>query len=270
GPMMISERFNRQSTFLAAFRVFRTEKRLAFDVAVEKAGEVVKDSHFVYGKSNLPGALRGSRLGKIARAGYTFRTFPHNYLSLIGHLYKVDKGAVAKSFAAIATLGGISSIPFFKTIEAVAMRYGYNPRSYLKGKAEEYGLANKAMLALYGLPALIDIDLGGSIGTELPGQRGYSTQDPKSMLLEGAVDVLGVPGSIFEDTFKSSYHLYSGDIYRAIEDSPFTPMVVANAMKGKRYATEGMTTLSGKPILTEEGEPVKFTTKQAIQKGVLG
>ena len=270
GPMTISERFNRQSTFLAGFRVFRNEKGLPFDDAIQKASEVVLDSHFLYGKGNLPGTLRGSRIGKLARSAYTFRTFTHNYINLLSYLYKKDKKAVAKSLAAIGTIGGISSLPLFKTAESIASRYGYNPRSYLKRKSEEYGLTGVAELALYGIPSLLGIDLGGSIGIELPGQREFSSQDPKQLLLELPVDILGVPGSLVEDTIKSAYHLHSGDMKRAIEDSPVTPIAISNMMKALRYKTEGMTSMSGKPILTEEGEPVKLSTKEMIMKGSFG
>jgi len=270
GPMAISERYNRQSTFLAAFRVFRNEKKLAFEQAVKKAGGVVEDSHFVYGKSNLPGAMRGGPTRKMLRTGYTFRTFTHNYINLLAHMSKKSPAAVAKSLAALGTLGGVSSIPFFKTVESVAQRYGYQPRSYIKDKLTQFGLGDKTNLALYGLPAILDVDLGGSIGIEMPGQRYLTGQDYKSMVVDTAIDVLGVPGSIAEDTWNAAEHLHSGDVYRAIEGSPITPTVVSNAMKAKRYATEGLTTRGGESILSDEMEALKLTPRQAVQKGIFG
>lgn len=270
GPMAISERYNRQSTFLAAFRVFRKEKGLAFEKAIEKAKKVVEDSHFVYGKSNLPGIFRGGKIQKLARTGYTFRTFTHNYINLLAHMGRRDPKAVAKSLAATGVIGGVSSLPFFKTAESIAQRFGYQPRSWIKEKLNEYGMGNKTEITLYGLPTLLDIDLGGSIGIEVPGQRTLTSEDPMGMLVEGTIDVMGVPASIVEDTVKSASHLHSGDVYRAIEDSPVTPVVVSNAMRAKRLATEGQTTMGGKPILTDEGEPVKLTKRQLIQKGVFG
>lgn len=271
GPMAIAERFNRQSTFLAAFRVFKKEKGLPFDKAVEAASEVVLDSHFVYGKSNLPGAFRGGKVQKIAHPAYTFRTFTHNYLNLLGHMYRKSPAAVAKSMASIGALGGVSSLPLFKTAESVAQRYGYQPRSYIKEKLNEYGFGDKTqMTVLYGIPAVMDIDLGGSIGIEMPGQRTFSADDPKAVVMEGAVDILGVPGSIVEDTIKSTQQLHTGDVYRAIEDSPVTPILVSNAMRAKRLATEGQLTRSGKQVLDENLEPIKLSKREAIQKGVFG
>jgi hypothetical protein len=270
GPMAISERFNRQSTFLAAFRVFRKEKKMAFDDAVKAAGEVVADSQFTYGKSNLPSVFRGTTVGKLARSGYTFRTFPHHFINLLSYLNKKDKKAVAKSLASLVAIGGASAIPLAKTIEAIAQRFGHNPRQHMSEKLSEYGLDFMEDTLTYGLPALLDIDLSGSIGMELPGQHQMSSAEPRAMLLEGATDVLGVPFSYVDDTIKAGQRLYNGDVYRAIEDSPVTPVVVSNAMQAKRIATEGRTTMGGEAVLDDEGEPVKFTTGQAIKKGVFG
>ncbi len=270
GPMAIAERFNRQSTFLAAFRVFRKEKGLAFDDALRKAGEIVEDSHFTYGKSNLPSLFRGSTAGKLARSAYTFRTFPHQYINLLSHLNRTDKKAVAKALGSIVAVGGASSIPLAKTFESVAQRLGYQPRQYLQDKIKEYGLEFMGDEIIFGLPALLDIDLSGSIGMEMPGQHQISSDDPRAMILEGAVDVLGVPFSYVDDTIKSTEYLYNGDVYRALENSPVTPTVISNAMQAKRIATEGQTTRSGKAVLTDEGVQAKYTTPQAIKKGVFG
>jgi hypothetical protein len=269
GPMAIAERFNRQSTFLAGFRAFR-KQGLGFDEAIERAGQVVEDSHFTYGKSNLPSLFRGSIPAKLARSAYTFRTFPHHYINLLAVLNRTDKKAVVKALGSIVAVGGISSIPLAKTLESIAQRYGYQPRQWFKSKIKEFGLEEVEDEIVYGLPALLDVDISGSIGMEIPGQHGLSSDDPRAMILEGATDVLGVPFSYIDDTIKATEHLYNGDIYRAIENSPITPMVFSNAMKAKRLAIEGQTTRAGKAILDDEGKPVKYTTFQAVKKGVFG
>jgi hypothetical protein len=280
-PMGIAERFNRQSTFLAAYRAIlkkgiksglRGEE--AFEHAVKKAGRVVEDSHFVYGKSNLPGALRGTSAAKIARSAYTFRTFTHNYLNLVSNLSRQGtrgKIAAAKSLAAIGTIGGVSSIPFFKTVEGVAQKYGYNPRGYIKEKTKEYFGDMAGDVALYGLPAVLDLDIGGSIGIEIPGQRALNSDNFAEAAGEAVVDVLGVPASMFEDIYSSGKQLYYGDMYRAVEESPVTPALVSNAMKARREHKEGATSPSG-AIIQRGGEygPSKLSTAQAIKRGVFG
>ena len=277
--MSTSEKFNRQSAFLAAYRVFRDKAEKqglkgedAFKWMIEKAGNVVDESHGVYGKSNLPGAVRGGPLAKIGRSAYTFRTVPHLYINLLSNMWGVDKKAVAKSIATLGTLGGVSSLPFYKSVEALTSRFGFNARSELKKKAEDLGMPLTGDLVNYGLPALLDIDLGGSIGIEAPGQKAVATGNAKELLTETAIDILGVPGSLVGDTLSATEQLYYGDVYRAIEESPVTPQVFTNAMAAYRLNKEGYTTKAGSPIW-EEGtftEKQKLSTKQAIQKGVFG
>lgn len=97
-PMAIAERFNRASLALAAYRAARDGKvtnqkalsafgakpgdKLSYEAAKAYAEDVVRDSHFVYGKTNLPQPLRNSTLGRGANPAYTFRTFSHNILSI--------------------------------------------------------------------------------------------------------------------------------------------------------------------------------------------
>lgn len=279
--MSTAEKFNRQSTFLASYRVFKDKaikKGLqgeeALEWAIKKAGRIVEDSHFVYGRTNLPGIFRGSTTKKLARAGYTFRTFTHNYINLLDAMAKKPGGktAVARSIATIGAIGGVSSIPLFKTAESISMRFGYNARSEIKKKADEYGLGDKSNLLLYGAPALMDIDLGGSIGIEMPGQQELTRENLFEAGLETAVDILGVPASFVEDTWQSAEQLHYGDYYRAVEESPVTPQLVSQGMKAYRESKEGKTTRTGRPIFKEGtlDEKVKPTLQQAIQKGVFG
>lgn len=280
-PMAMAERFNRESTFLAGYRVMIDKATTmgmageeAFQWAVKKAGRIVEDSHFVYGKSNVPGALRGSPVAKLARSAYTFRTFTHNYLNLLGHLSRQGargKVAAAKSITAIAGAGGVSSIPFFKTIEQVALMNGYNPRGWVKEKTQEYFGNTTANVALYGLPAVADIDIGGSIGIEMPGQRALLSDNFAEAMGNATVDILGVPASIVDDVYSSGKQLYYGDIYRAVEESPVTPVVVSNAMKARREYKEGATTPKGAAIeRIGETEATKLTMGQALKKGIAG
>jgi hypothetical protein len=89
--MMIAEKFNRASTGLAAYRIAMNEGVLHegnqtkdnHDLSVQFAKGVIYDSHFLYGKPNLPAGFRGGDFRKIARAAYTFRSFTHNYLDIM-------------------------------------------------------------------------------------------------------------------------------------------------------------------------------------------
>lgn len=95
-PMSEVERFNRASSALAAFRAARNGKlkqqakekygvrgeQANYDQAKEFATDVVRDAHFVYGKSNLPEFMRSNTAGRSMASLYTFRTFTHNMIAM--------------------------------------------------------------------------------------------------------------------------------------------------------------------------------------------
>ncbi len=256
--MSLAEKFNRASTGLAAYRVATKEKGMTHEEAVEFAKEIVYDSHFLYGTMNHPSFVRGGTAQKYARSMYTFRSFTHNYLNAVAHLWgNQQKKAVARSVRNVFLVGGLTSLPFFD-LAAKALYWAL-------GRDDEDPLtdARKTMphqwmkdVLVYGLPGLAGVDLSGSISIEFP--RGWK-------------DLIGVPYSIGEDTFKTVESLRSGAYFRALSTTPVTPLVVRNAMRGYELFTEGQRARGGKDI-NYFGVPgtMKISGREAIQKGVFG
>ena len=166
----------------------------------------------------------------------------------------------------------MASLPFAKTIEGLLAREGITPRSDIKEWTEELGEEGDEVWNLlnHGFPGLAGIDLSGSIGMELPGQRAVSSKDIAGILGEAAIDIFGVPTGIVEDTFRAAEQLYHGDISRAIEEGPFTPQVIANYMAGARMEKEGVTTPKGETIRDDLGEQIQLTSGEAAKKKFLG
>jgi hypothetical protein len=186
-------------------------------------------------------------------------------------LAKEDKTAVAKSIASILAIGGLSSIPFFKTIESfLQSETGVNIRSYIAEQLEDNDMEKTKDLLFYGAAGIAGVDIGGSMGIEVPGYREVGTGSLKEILGQGAIDILGVPTSIGSDFFSSMEQLYHGDFYRTLEEAPFTPAMFENWLVGQRMQTEGATTKTGTPILDREGEQVKLTDAEAFKKKYLG
>ena len=245
-----AEIFNRETTYITAFRIAK-KKGMNFEQAAEFAERIIDETHFVYGRSNLPPFARGGNISKIARAGYTFRSFTHNLLSLyraLGTQYGVKgKYALAKGFAALLVFAGVSGIPLYKNILSLIQRFtGENISSEI---VERTGKWSKYLL--YGAPAAIDIDLTGSISIEVP---------------TGLKEVPGVPYEWLKRSKQMIEDIQAGDVYRAAEDIPVMPQAVRLPMQAVRYATRGQETRSGKPITDDDFEQVKLTTSEAIKK----
>nr|MBL0731269.1 PLxRFG domain-containing protein [Desulfobacterales bacterium] len=268
--MQVAEKFNRASTGLAAFRVayndgttFEGEKTKGnYDASLKFAEKIILDSHFLYGKVNMPMAFRGGDIRKIMRAGYTFRSFQHNYFDIMSHMFLHEgwqgKKAVARSLLNIIAVGGLASFPFFKGLSQVLLSAldddEEDAMTLIRDKMPNAWMKD---VVTYGLPgAMFGVDLSGSMGTDLP---------------QKLQDVIGVPYAAWEDTSRMIKSLKAGNIYRAVSETPLTPIVARNAMRGAELFFEGQYTRSGQPINAPGKKgPQKLTAAEAIKKSIGG
>ena len=266
-PMSVAERFNRGSLALAAFRAARDGKmkaaaRKRYGVEGEKATyeqakafaeEIVRDSHFVYGKTNAPELLRSSTAGRGLGAAFTFKTFTANLLGLWSWALRTQgkEGAimVAKGLGATAALGGLVSLPFYATLMALFQAATGDDDDWTEAIRKQ--LPQSTMLrdlVCYGLPAGAGVNLGGSLKMELALTGGMQKGGtPKEVLTEGIGDIIGIPWDMFvERPSKVMEAMRADNYWRAVEE--VVPTAVSNGMKAWRLATEGQKTLKGRDI----------------------
>lgn len=266
-PMSVAERFNRGSLALAAFRAARDGKmkaaaRKRYGVEGEKATyeqakafaeEVVRDSHFVYGKTNASELLRSSTAGRGLGAAFTFKTFTANLLGLWSWALRTQgkEGAimVAKGVGATAALGGLVSLPFYATLMALFQAATGDDDDWTEAIRKQ--LPQNTMLrdiVCYGLPAGAGVNLGGSLKMELALTGGMQKGGtPKEVLTEGIGDIIGIPWDMFvERPSKVMDAMRTDNYWRAVEE--VVPTAVSNGMKAWRLATEGQKTLKGRDI----------------------
>ena len=276
-PMAVTERFNRSTLALAAYRAARDGKIVnkktleKFGLApgeqadAETAGRfarmVTDDAHFVYGKGNMPQPLRGSDMGKIASTSYQFRRFSHNMLGLYAEMMRSDRGkqAMLRHVGALVALGGLASVPLYKTVMAAIMAAtGDDGEEELR----KMGLGD---IAIYGLPSLAGVSFSGSMGLDLPVVSEMSDKKNNPIW-----DILGIPGAFVRETQTSIAAMKAGRVDRAIATSPLTPSIFRNAANALRLEEEGAHTLSGRPIPKPgEKQAMKLTKEQTWAK-ILG
>lgn len=260
-----SEIFNREVMYVVAFRIARHEKQLGVSKSWEFAETIVKDVHFVYGKGNLPAVTRGSKPATAARGAYTFRTYPHQLMSLHRWLlkeygkdikgkrtipYSRTKGSYAsiKGLLALMAFAGLSGIPFYKDlIEYYQKTTGEDIEQAILQKA---GRAKNVIN--YGLPGLIGIDFSGSISMELPSKIS---------------DLGGVVTQIPKDIIKTKEDIGRENYLRGIEDFPATPSVFKYIMAAQRMR-KGITSRRGLKILDEKGLPIKLNAWETFLKTI--
>lgn len=283
-PMAAAEEMNRKSMAVAAYRAARageiTEEAQAKHGISGKATHaqakafaesMVRAAHFTYGKANLPQPLRSSKAGRVAAAAYTFRSYNHNLLELWVTMLR-DYGwlrggsAMLKSVAATAVLGGLRSVPMYASFLALA--------NALTGDDEDWTTRIAAWLkrsgapnwlrdmALYGVPALAGVDIGGSLRLEAP-IIGDTSSKRTGMDVVG--DIIGIPYAAAKQVYRVGLAASAGRKDRALEEA--SPVFLKNILASRRLAREGAYSLSGKP-LNKPGDlaPRKLTVQEAIVK----
>lgn len=265
-PMSEVERFNRASLALAAFRAARSGKlkararekygvkgKASYEQAKAFAADVVRDAHFVYGKSNMPEFMRSNTAGRAMASMYTFRTFTHNMVAMWAWALKTQgkEGAafVAKSLGATMALGGVTALPLYATLMALCQAVTGDDDDWtelLRSHLPESNLLRDAVC--YGAPAIAGVNIGGSLKMETPLTKGLADgKTPQEVLTDSIGDIIGIPYDLL--VVKPSRMMEAhgkGNTWRVLEEA--APVALKSAMQAWRLHTEGQTTMAGRPI----------------------
>ena len=281
-PMAKVEVFNRASLALAAYRAakagkwrpaakkqfgFRTGEKLNNENAAKFAAMIVRDSHFEYGKGNLPEMLRSTWAGRAMSPVYTFRSFGGNMLNLWARALGKERDAgglrfLAQNLGMTIALGGLTSFPFYATISALCMAASGDDEDWTAKLRRTLPMENTEQnMLLYGLPAIAGVTLSGSLRMETFMTEPLSKAKTLKEVMDLTVlNMLGVPYDMIAKLSKANEARKVGNPYRAVE--ALAPTFAANAMQAYRLATEGNISLKGKPI----GDGEKLSLIEAAEK----
>lgn len=265
-PMSEVERFNRASLALAAFRAARTGKLKArarekygvkgkanYEQAKAFASDVVRDAHFVYGKSNMPEFMRSNTAGRAMASMYTFRTFTHNMVAMWAWALKTQgkEGAafVAKSLGATMALGGVTALPLYATLMALFQAVTGDDDDWtelIRSHLPESNLLRDVVC--YGTPAMAGVNIGGSLKMETPLTKGLTGgKTPQEVLTDSIGDIIGIPYDLLVVKPSRVMEAHSkGNTWRMLEEA--APVALKNGMQAWRLYSEGQTTMTGRPI----------------------
>ena len=267
-PMSIVEHFNRASLALAAYRAARAGRlstsacqrlgvregeRLNHDMARDFADMLVRDTHFEYGKGNAPELLRSTTAGRMLSPAFVFRSYSGNIINLwwraLRHEGREGRVFVAKSLGATVALGGLTAFPFYATLFALCTALSGDDEDWttkVRRRLPESNLFRDVVC--YGLPSLAGVTIGGSLRMETPFTEGIEKGTTfKEIMTQSLVSLIGVPYDLAVNKVSKALeaHSYGADD-RALE--ALVPTFMANIMQARRLATEGQTTLRGRPI----------------------
>ncbi|MCU7372869.1 PLxRFG domain-containing protein [Paucibacter sp. O1-1] len=246
-----AERYNRQTTFVAAYRLARGAGT-DHAAAVDQATRATYDGHFDYSSSNRPRIMQGDW----ARVILLFQQFAQNALFTIGRAaYQATKGLspaerseARKALAGImvthaAAAGGLG-LPFVSTILAIASMLGstddepWDAEIALRNTlADTFGQEAGEIMAR-GISRATPWDISGRVALNqliLPDvQEGLEGQRlAESALFAAAGPVAGIGANILKglQTIGEGHHL------RGLEE--MMPSAIRSALRAIRFVNEG-------------------------------
>ncbi|UUM25970.1 PLxRFG domain-containing protein [Acinetobacter colistiniresistens] len=258
-----AERFNREVTFIAAYRLARQSGE-NHDSAFDQAVDATYKGHFDYSSGNRPRIMQGN----VAKVLLLFKQFGQNMLyTLARQTYQSIKGETEaerkearKSLRAIlamhATFAGALGLPMVGMLLSVASWMGGDDddpwdaevalRNYL---AEAFGPTISNML-MKGAPRGIGVDISGRVGINnllLPDvQEGL---EGKKWWDSASAAALGPIGGIGANIAKGAQEISEGHNLRGVES--MLPVFLKNFAKTYRYADEGVQDKTGVSIMDE-------------------
>jgi hypothetical protein len=269
------ETINRATAAIAAYRL-EMAKSGDKAKATEAADQVVHVTHGSYDGFNTPRLFGKSGF---TRSIFQFRRFQVIQLSMLARMMskafmngtKEEKAVARKQLAFLVShtmvLGGMKGMPFY-----VLGSFAYSLLKGLFGDSEDpedfeaWLRKHGGLLLARGVPAWMGLDVSGKLGmgnvmSILP----YTEVDLTSRggIEKAALGAMGpFIGGLLPKMADGAGLVGRGDYYKGLEQ--MMPNGVSNAMKGIRFATEGITLRNGDVVVP----PEEISFMQAIMQGL--
>jgi hypothetical protein len=270
------EAVNRVTTAMTAYRM-HFAKYGSVEKAINYADKVVYATHGDYSGANAPRVLRTSA----GRLVGQFRKFQLIQLALISRMWndfrkgatKEERYVAAKqltyTMSHMLALGGIMSLPGFATIAWWLGLFGAggddepdDPEMTLR---RMIGDKETADLLLKGVPAWAGVDISASVGmgnvlSVSPYTEFKFNRDDYAKALMGMAGPFA--GGVVPSAIDGVGYMKDGNYYRGLE--AMMPKGIKDAMKGYRFATEGVTNRKGDVLIKPEDVTAFDSAMQAL------
>ncbi|MGE8319074.1 MAG: PLxRFG domain-containing protein [Comamonas sp.] len=252
-----AEKFNRQVTFIAAYRLAR-EAGADSQAAYTQAVQATYDGHFDYSANNRPRVMQGN----VARVLLLFKqygqnmvyTFARNALQALKGATPEDRAQARKALAGLLTThamaAGVLGLPMVTTLLAAASMIGGDDDEPWDAKvalqnllADTFGQKPAEVLA-HGLSRLTPWDISARVGLDkliFPDvQEGLEGQRLGESAMAAA---LGPVAAIGINALKGLQEMSHGRYQLGLE--AMAPSVLRGPLKAFRYNNEGVKDKTG-------------------------
>lgn len=272
------EAINRSTAAIAAYRGYIQRYGAGDTAAATKfAADVVSNTHGSYDGFNTPRILN-SDTGRLVGQ---FKRFQIIQLSMLGKLiHGAFKGAnsderlVARRALAfitghMAVVGGALGVPFVQQVASLLLTaFGDDdePKDLEYKLRQAIGDDTTANLLLNGVPSALGVNLGGKLGMGNVASLLPFTDVDLSTRSGYEKVVVGLMGPFFgglAPKFADGAGMIAkGEYYKGLE--LLMPNGIGNAMKGARFASEGVTMRNGDVVLKPEEISMVDAAFQAV------
>lgn len=269
-----AEKFNRQVTFVAAYRLAR-ETGTSQQRAYQDAVQATYDGHFDYSANNRPRIMQGN----VARVLLLFKQYGQNMVyTLVRNAQQAlaaakpeDRAAARKALAGLLTThamaAGVLGLPMVTTLLAAASMLGgdddepWDAQVAMQNMlADAFGQKPAEVLS-HGLSRLTPWDISGRVGLNqliLPDvQEGLEGQRLGESAMAAA---LGPVAGIGINALKGLQEMSEGRYQRGLET--MAPSVLRGPLKAWRYETEGVKDKTG--IVVQDQVDAAAVAGQAV------
>jgi hypothetical protein len=170
---------------------------------------------------------------------------------------KLALDVLARSLAYILLLAGVPAIPFLDDLlDELEKFFGRPFRSDMRKTRRGAGGPVLERLGMAGIPALMGIDISGSLKTGIPLVGARTPSDT----------LYGVYGGLFRKGLNTMSAIEREDCLRSLEFA--SPAFLEAILKAYRMGDQGATTPRGKIITDEKGRPVRLGAPEAAAQAM--
>jgi N12 class adenine-specific DNA methylase len=273
-----AERFNREVTALAAYRLAR-QAGLSHGAAVDKAGELTWLTHFDYSNTNRPRVMQNDAakvalLFKNFQINMIYRVFRDTQQAFAGDTPQARKEAryqLAGIVGMYALMAGGLGVPLMKQIIIPLWKMLFGNEPDKSGEEEFRDAVLKTLGPQLGGAALDGVP-GYLTGTSLTQRIGmgdlwFQSQDRVQTAQDWwnslANDMLGPVWGMAHNVYNGFNVIRDGKgVARGVEMA--MPTAAKNLMRAWRYSQEGVVNLRGDTVVPQESLGLRDALKQAL------
>jgi hypothetical protein len=259
------EMMNRKTMILAAYRAFRskdTPKGMIDQAAFEKSMEINNSVNFNMHRGNLPGWARNP----VGHTLYALQSFTFNSFNWMFNRMtsgeKRDVKALLRYAGSIVAIAGVAALPggdeldrLYRKLFGKSLNLEFQKFTHKNLKRfGNFGELADAF-AWHGAAGAAGVNISNSLRLQIP---------VISQLLSGddlSESAAGVFGGMLQKGSTAIKAASKGDVYRAVEAA--APEAISGPMRAYRQYNKGVTTMGGKHVYDENGQPLKYSAADA-------